>query len=91
MKIFKVPKFKYDAKTLLIWLWQAWRGNQLQAVLNASVGLLSVGVSLAQVWAVKRAIDVASHVVEGDIYWAVAHGLPDSCRLRPECFFRLDS
>lgn len=72
MKIFKVPKFKYDAKTLLIWLWQAWRGNQLQAVLNASVGLLSVGVSLAQVWAVKRAIDVASHVVEGDIYWAVA-------------------
>ena len=72
MKIFKVPKFKYDAKTLLIWLWQAWRGNQLQAVLNASVGLLSVGVSLAQVWAVKRAIDVASQVVEGDIFWAVA-------------------
>ena len=67
----KVPKFKYNVKTLLIWLWRAWRGNQLQAVLNASVGLLSVGVSLAQVWAVKRAIDVASHTVEGDIYWAV--------------------
>lgn len=71
MKIFKVPKFKYNVKTLLIWLWRAWRGNQLQAVLNASVGLLSVGVSLAQVWAVKRAIDVASHAVEGNIYWAV--------------------
>ena len=69
--MFKVPKFKYNVKTLLIWLWQAWRGNQLQAVLNASVGLLSVGVSLAQVWAVKHAIDVASHAVEGDIYWAV--------------------
>ena len=69
--LFKVPKFKYNVKTLLIWLWRAWRGNQLQAVLNASVGLLSVGVSLAQVWAVKRAIDVASHAVEGDIYWAV--------------------
>ena len=68
---FKVPKFKYNAKTLLIWLWRAWRGNQLQAVLNASVGLLSVGVSLAQVWAVKRAIDVASHSVDGNIYWAV--------------------
>ena len=67
----KVPKFKYNVKTLLIWLWRAWRGNQLQAVLNASVGLLSVGVSLAQVWAVKRAIDVASHAVEGNIYWAV--------------------
>ena len=71
MKIFKVPKFKYNVKTLLIWLWRAWKGNQLQAVLNASIGLLSVGVSLAQVWAVKRAIDVASHAVEGDIYWAV--------------------
>ena len=69
--LFKVPKFKYNVKTLLVWLWRAWRGNQLQAVLNASVGLLSVGVSLAQVWAVKRAIDVASHAVEGDIYWAV--------------------
>ena len=71
MKIFKIPKFKYNVKTLLIWLWRAWRGNQLQAVLNASVGLLSVGVSLAQVWAVKRAIDVASHAVDGNIYWAV--------------------
>lgn len=69
--MFKVPKFKYNVKTLLIWLWRAWKGNQLQAVLNASIGLLSVGVSLAQVWAVKRAIDVASHAVEGDIYWAV--------------------
>ncbi len=72
MRIFKVPKFKYNVKTLLIWLWRAWRGNQLQAVLNASVGLLSVGVSLAQVWAVKRAIDIASHAVDGNIYWAVA-------------------
>ena len=71
MKFFKVPKFKYNVKTLLVWLWRAWRGNRLQAVLNASVGLLSVGVSLAQVWAVKRAIDVASHAVEGNIYWAV--------------------
>ena len=71
MNIFKVQKFKYSVKELLVWLWRAWRGNQLQAVLNASVGLLSVGVSLAQVWAVKRAIDVASHAVDGNIYWAV--------------------
>lgn len=69
--MFTLPKFKYSAKTLLKWLWMAWRGNQLQAVLNAIVGLLSVGVSLAQVWAVKRAIDVASHVVPGNVYWAV--------------------
>ena len=72
MMIFKVPKFKYDAKTLLKWLWRAWRGNRLQATLNAVVGLLSVAVSLGQVWAVKHAIDVASHAVQGNIYWAVA-------------------
>ena len=52
MKIIKVPKFKYDAKTLLKWLWRSWRGNRLQATLNAVVGLLSVAVSLGQVWAV---------------------------------------
>ena len=69
--LLKIPKFKYDARTLLRWLWNAWRGNQLQAVLNASIGLLSVGVSLGHVWAMKRAIDVASGSIEGNLYWAV--------------------
>lgn len=69
--LLKIPKFKYDVRTLLRWLWNAWRGNQLQAVLNASIGLLSVGVSLGHVWAMKRAIDVASGTVEGNLYWAV--------------------
>jgi len=53
------------------WLWKAWRGNRLQAVLNASVGLLEVAASLLQVWAVKRAIDIAAGTIEGNIYWAV--------------------
>ena len=69
--LLKIPKFKYDVRTLLKWLWNAWRGNQLQAILNASIGLLSVGVSLGHVWAMKRAIDVASGTVEGNLYWAV--------------------
>ena len=69
--LLKIPKFKYDARTLLKWLWNAGRGNQLQAVLTASIGLLSVGVSLGHVWAMKRAIDVASGTVEGNLYWAV--------------------
>ena len=69
--LLRIPEFKYDAKTLMKWLWHTWRGNQLQAVLNAVIGLLSVGISLGQVWAVKRAIDVASGTVEGDIYRAV--------------------
>lgn len=67
----RIPESKYSAKVIMKWLWRAWRGNQLQAVLNASIGLLEVVVSLAQVWAVKHAIDVASHVVSGSIYWAV--------------------
>lgn len=71
-KLLRIPDYKYDTKTLLKWLWQAWRGNQLQAVLNASIGLFSVGVSLAQVWAVKHAIDVASGTLKGSIYWSVA-------------------
>lgn len=70
--LLNVPQSKYDAKTILKWLWQAWRGNQLQAVLNACIGFVSVGVSLAQVWAVQHAIDVASGVIVGSIYWAVA-------------------
>lgn len=40
-------------------------------MLNASIGVLQVVVSLSQVWAVKRAIDVASGSIPGSIYWAV--------------------
>jgi len=62
---------KYTAKEILKWLWAAWRGNRLQAVLNASIGLIEVGTSLAAVWAVQNAIDIASGVKPGSIYWAV--------------------
>lgn len=68
---FKIPPPKYSARVIFKWLWRAWRGNQLQAILNATIGLLSVVVSLAQVWAVQRAIDVASGHAEGSIYWSV--------------------
>lgn len=68
---FKIPTPKYSAKIIFKWLWRAWRGNQLQAILNAAIGLLSVVVSLAQVWAVQHAIDVASGHAEGSIYWSV--------------------
>ena len=53
----KLPASKYSIRTIVSWLWGAWRGNRLQAILNASIGLLDVAVSLAQVWAVKNAID----------------------------------
>ena len=69
---FKIPEYKYSAGVIIRWLWGAWHGNRLQAILNASLGLLGVVVSLAQVWAVQHAIDIAAHTVAGDIYWAVA-------------------
>ena len=62
---------KYTVREIFGWLWRAWRGNHLQAVLNAAIGLMGVGISLAQVWAVQRAIDVASGNIQGSIYWAV--------------------
>lgn len=70
-RLFHIEKSKYPASAILRWLWRSWRGNRLQAVLNAVIGLLGVAVSLMQVWAVQHAIDVASHVVSGSLYWAV--------------------
>ena len=70
--LLKVPQTKYTAREIFRWLWHAWNGNRLQAVLNAVIGLVSVVVSLSSVWAVQHAIDVASHATEGNIYWAVA-------------------
>lgn len=70
--LLKVPQTKYSTGEIFRWLWHAWKGNRLQAVLNAVIGLASVGVSLSSVWAVQHAIDVASHATEGNIYWAVA-------------------
>lgn len=68
----KIQKSKYQTREILRWLWHAWRGNRLQACLNAVIGLLSVFVSLAQVSAVQHAIDVASGSTKGSLYWAVA-------------------
>lgn len=71
-KAFKSRGSKYNAADILRWLWRAWRGNRLQACLNAVIGLSSVVVSLAQVTAVRHAIDVASGAARGNLYWAVA-------------------
>ena len=71
-KAFKSRGSKYKAADILRWLWRAWRDNRLQACLNAVIGLSSVVVSLAQVTAVRHAIDVASGAARGNLYWAVA-------------------
>ncbi len=69
--IINIPKYKYSARVIMKWLWRAWKGNRLQATLNALIGVMLVVISLAQVWAVQHAIDVAAGAQEGDIYWAV--------------------
>lgn len=45
---------------IMRWLWFSWKGNRRQAVFNAVLGLLDVVVSLASVWAIQNAIDIAS-------------------------------
>ena len=67
----RLPESEYDTRTILRWLWKAWKGNRLQAVLNAAVGLLEVIVSLVQVTAVKSVIDAASGANRGIILSAV--------------------
>lgn len=66
-----IPDSKYSARKIAAWLWAALHGNRLQASLNAAIGLLGVGISLATVWAMQRAIDTASGVHSGSIYVAV--------------------
>ena len=70
--MFKIPKTKYPALLIVRWLWHELRGNRLQSVLNALLGVADVVLSLAQVWAVKHAIDIASGSEHDSIYWAVA-------------------
>lgn len=67
----KMPETHYTAGEICRWLWQSWRGNRLQATLNALIGLLRVVVSLSSVWAVQSAIDVAAHAKEGSLLAAV--------------------
>ena len=70
-EMLQLPESKYGWREIARWLWRALRGNRLQATLNACVGLIGVGLSLLTVWAMQRAIDTASGVRPGSIYWAI--------------------
>ena len=67
----QLPDNHYTAGEIFRWLWKILQGNRLQAILNAGIGLMGVVLGLASVWAMQRAIDTASGVREGSIYWAV--------------------
>ena len=70
-RLFEIPDNHFTAKEIFRWLWRVLQGNRLQAVLNATIGLLGVGLGLASVWAMQRAIDIASGVLDGSLYVAV--------------------
>lgn len=71
-EILRIPKTHYNSSQIFRWLWRASKTNRTQAIINASIGLLSVVVSLAQVWAVQHAIDVAAGSIPGSLLNAVA-------------------
>lgn len=62
-----VPDTKYTTAQIARWLWRSWKGNRMQAALNALLGLLRVVTGLVQVWAVKHAVDVAAGTTSGRI------------------------
>ncbi len=69
--LLRMQKSRYPVRAIVRWLWAALRGNRLQATLNAATGLAGVGVDLASVWAVQRAIDIAAGARQGSLPWAV--------------------
>lgn len=70
-RLFHKKEEKYPAKVIMRWLWQAWRGNRSQALLNVLLGLADVAVSLGSVWAIQRAIDTAAGTRQGSLWMAV--------------------
>lgn len=47
-------------RELSLWLWRSSRGMRLQALLNALIGILTVGLEFAFIYATKLAIDIAT-------------------------------
>ena len=66
------PNTTYSIGRISRWIWDSSRDNRLQAILNTSIGLLDVALALLSVWTVQRAIDIASHQLDGDVIMAVA-------------------
>lgn len=49
------------------WLWRSSRGLRLQAVINAVIGILSVCLDFAFIYATKWTIDIATNRAEGSL------------------------
>ena len=49
------------------WLWHSSKGLRLQAVLNSLIGILSVTLDFAFIYATKWTIDIATNRAEGSL------------------------
>ena len=55
---------------IFLWLWRSSRGLRLQSVLNAMIGILSVILDFAFIYATKWTIDIATDRAEGSLRMA---------------------
>ena len=49
-----------SATKIPAWIWKTSKGLRTQAVLNAIVEVLLVGLDFTFIWATKRAVDIAT-------------------------------
>ena len=54
----------------MVWLWHSSRGLRLQSMLNALIGILSVILDFAFIYATKWTIDIATYRAEGSLRMA---------------------
>ena len=54
-------------RKIVAWLWRSSRGLRLQAALNAIIGVLSVTLDFAFIYATKWTIDIATNRAEGSL------------------------
>ena len=67
----EVIKLQKPIWQIIRWMWTSTKGTRLQSMLNVSIDVLQVVVSLASVEAVRRAIDIASKAKSGNLYLAI--------------------
>ena len=58
---------KLSNRKIVAWLWRSSRGLRLQAALNAIIGILSVTLDFAFIYATKWTIDIATNRAEGSL------------------------
>lgn len=58
---------KLSNRKIVVWLWRSSRGLRLQATLNALIGILTVILDFAFIYATKWTIDIATDRAEGTL------------------------